>query len=257
MARARRELTAVLAPLERWLDRELPGLGLRLVLRTVFVTLLMSAYWMFSGGGSMPRAFYAASRELTGVPARMFHVNLWSHALAVVLLLLVPLAVGWLTERQSPRALGLGMRHAGRELRIVAVFFALLVPVLLLVSQRPSFQAAYPRVGLVGELPWLFFWFHLAYLVKWVAWEFFFRGYLLFAFARDMQARAIIVSTVPFALMHFGKPPLEMLSAVFAGFILCWLAWRGRSIWPGVLLHWAVNTTVELFGSPWFWALFA
>ena len=38
--------------------------------------------------------------------------------------------------------------------------------------------------------------------------------------------------------------------------ILCWLALRGRSIWPGVAIHSAVATTMELFATEWFWDLF-
>lgn len=70
-----------------------------------------------------------------------------------------------------PLELGLSLRGTRRELAMVAVFFAVMVPLLLWASRQA------PR-----RLPQLFAYVHLAYLVKWIAREFFFRGFLLFGF---------------------------------------------------------------------------
>ena len=74
---------------------------------------------------------------------------------------------------------------------------------------------------------------------------------MLFAFAKDLGSKSVLVSTIPFVLMHFGKPQAEVYSSVAAGFILGWLAWRSRSIWPGVILHWLVATSMDFFASRW------
>jgi membrane protease YdiL (CAAX protease family) len=64
-----------------------------------------------------------------------------------------------------------------------------------------------------------------------------------------MGSRAVIVSTIPFVIMHFGKPQPEVYGSLAAGFILCWLALRSNSIWPGVLLHWLVATSMDVFAA--------
>ncbi len=51
--------------------------------------------------------------------------------------------------------------------------------------------------------------------------------------------------------MHIGKPEAEVLGAVVAGLVLCYLAMRSRSIWPGVLLHSLVASTMDFFASTW------
>ena len=68
-----------------------------------------------------------------------------------------------------------------------------------------------------------------------------------------MSARAFLLTilAIPFVLMHFGKPQAEVYSSVAAGFILGWLAWRSRSIWPGVILHWLVAASMDFFASRW------
>lgn len=242
----------MLEAVERWLARVFPGLGLAETLHATAAMALMCTYWVYSRSDMAPRGFLRAAAQLTGTESPRFPVYLWSHLLALVLLFVVPLVLARM-DRMGPVALGLGVGGARREFVLVAVMYALFVPVVLAVSQTPSFQAAYPRLHAARSSVTIFAWFHLAYLIKWTAWEFFFRGYLLFVFERTLGSRAVLISTIPFALMHYGKPPLEMYASIGAGFLLCWLALRGRSIWPGVLLHWAVATTMELFATDWFW----
>lgn len=238
------------------LEQVFPGLALPLALRGVFATVLLCTFWIYSDPNYAPGWFLVQMAQLTGIDAMGFHHYLYSHLVAFAVLMVLPLAVSWGAESMDARQLGLGIREAGREFGMVALLYVAFVPVLLLVAQSPSFQATYPRIPLARTVPSVFLWFQIAYLLKWTAWEFFFRGYLLFAFDKDLGRTAVLFSTIPFALVHYGKPPLEMYSSIAAGFILCWLAYRGRSIWPGVLLHWAVAGTMELFGTQWFWALF-
>ena len=60
-----------------------------------------------------------------------------------------------------------------------------------------------------------------------------------------------MISSLAFAFVHVGKPPLEMAGAVISGFALCWLALRSKSIWPDVLLHWQVAMTMDFLASDW------
>jgi membrane protease YdiL (CAAX protease family) len=42
-----------------------------------------------------------------------------------------------------------------------------------------------------------------------------------------------------------------MFSAFLAGLILCYIALRSKSIWPGVFLHSMVATTMDFFAAAW------
>jgi membrane protease YdiL (CAAX protease family) len=165
--------------------------------------------------------------------------------------MIVPLLVSRFASGWGPRDLGFRVKGAHREILLALGLWLAFVPVVLFISDTPSFAAKYPRVKAIAGDGTLFVLYHGLYLVKWIAWEFFFRGYMLFGFEKDFGTRAVLISTVPFALMHVGKPELEMLAAVPAGFILCYIALRSRSIWPGVLLHWLVATTLDFAVSTW------
>ena len=244
------------ARLEAMWERIFPGMGLRPTYLTALSTWLLCLYWYNSSARRTPEFFIDGMRDLTGITEKGFHRHLYSHLLCLVLLMIVPLIFARVVDGMKLKDLGLGFRSAGREFVVVTVLYLLFVPVIFYFSTTAGFQKMYPRLALAEVDPTIFVLFHLAYLVKWTAWEFFFRGFMLFAFYKDMGTRAVLISTIPFTLAHYGKPDMETLSAVFAGFILCWLAIKGRSIWPGVFLHAAVAATMELFATRWFWELF-
>ncbi|MFT7520016.1 MAG: membrane protease YdiL (CAAX protease family) [Kiritimatiellia bacterium] len=241
--------------LDRLVDRAFPGMGIRPVYLTVISTWLMVLYWYWSRSSRVPNWFIGTMVDWTGIHNTGFHKHLWSHLVCFVLLALTPAIFVWFTDRMTFRELGLGFRKSGREFLIVAVLFLAFVPVIYYLSTTAGFQRTYPRLKSTETDMVLFAVFHLAYLLKWASWEFFFRGFMLFSFKKDFGTRAVLISTIPFTLMHYGKPDLETMSAVLAGFILCWLALKGKSIWPGVAIHAAVAATMELFATTWFWDL--
>ena len=77
-------------------------------------------------------------------------------------------------------------------------------------------------------------------------WEFLFRGWLVFGYARKFGAEALWLQAVPFALGHLGKPEVETLSTIFGGFVFGWVAYRTKSFLYPFLIHWAIFTFVVL-----------
>jgi membrane protease YdiL (CAAX protease family) len=107
------------------------------------------------------------------------------------------------------------------------------------------------------------------FFLYYVPWEFFFRGFLLFPFlaaaesalgpesAEDDETRkaarsvllaaVVLFQTIPSTMIHFGHPLSELASAVAAGLIFGVLAWKTRSIVPGLFLHAAMGLGTDLF----------
>ena len=83
------------------------------------------------------------------------------------------------------------------------------------------------------------------------AWEFLYRGYLLFGLKRKFKDASILIQMVPFVLMHLGKPELETLSTIPIGIYLGFVAYRGGSFWPAVIIHIFINILFRIFTN-WF-----
>ncbi len=228
-----------------------PGMGLRPLYLCALSAWLLILYHHHGGGPDAPRWFLEGSEHALGIHDRQFHEHLWAHVSALVLLMIVPLLVCWRLEGWTPRDLGFRIRGAGKEVFVVLALWAAMIPLVYLVHDSASFAQTYPRLDAARGNMQLYFIYESFYLVKWIAWEFFFRGFMLFGLGRDFLNRAVLVSTIPFALMHFGKPELETASAVIAGLVLCFIALRSKSIWPGVLLHWLVASTMDFFAAEW------
>lgn len=79
-------------------------------------------------------------------------------------------------------------------------------------------------------------------------WEFFFRGYMLFGLEKKLGRASILVQAIPFAIMHYRKPPLEAYGSIFAGIFLGIIALRARSFLPCALLHFGVALTADIIG---------
>jgi len=235
--------------LRQLLERVFPGMRRRPLWLGVVAALCLVVYHHHGAPHLCPAWFRELSARLTGIEPLRFHEHLWSHVTAVVVLLLAPLVLGRLLEGWKPGDLGLSVRGAKREFLLVLGLWLAFLPVVWVFSRTEGFAVLYPRLPEARGDVALLLAYDGAYLVKWIAWEFFFRGFLLFGFRRDFGTHAVVISTIPFVLMHFGKPQPEVYGSLPAGLILCWIALRSNSIWPGVVLHWLVASSMDAFGA--------
>lgn len=240
---------------KRWLERSFPGIDTELFFLLVPIALLLVGYYAATKGTGVPAVLVGFVRSSAGwsrMASLQFASMAWMHLLAVGVLLLVPFVWMFWSRGMTPRSLGFRVKGAGREFALVVCLYLAFLPVIWYFSTTPSFKLAYPRLPAARNDAEIFLFFQLVYLAKWVSWEFFFRGFMLFGLERKLGGNAVLVSTLAFALMHIPKPIAELLASVPAGLLLCWLALRARSILPGVLLHWTVAGTMELLACS-FW----
>ncbi len=151
-----------------------------------------------------------------------------------LLYFVIPMLIILLVFRQKPAEFGftLGDWKAGTILTLGGII--LIAPILWLVAHGNGAMQAYYK-SQVGGLPWNTF-------LDLFGWEFIFRGWLLFGFARKFGPEAIWLQAVPFALAHIGKPEIETLSTIFGGFAFGWVAWRTKSFVYPLLIHWFVGS---------------
>jgi len=158
-----------------------------------------------------------------------------------ILYLLIPLFIIIFIFREKPSAYGfqLGDWRVGLTLTALAIF--LITPILWWLLRADSSMSEY-YAHLLGGLPWNTF-------LDLLGWEFLFRGFLLFGYARKFGDDALWIQAVPFALAHIGKPEIETLSTVFGGFVFGWIAWRSKSFLYPFLIHWYIGSLTILLAA--------
>jgi membrane protease YdiL (CAAX protease family) len=151
-----------------------------------------------------------------------------------VLEFLVPIAIIVLAWREHPRDFGLRLGDWRLGLPITIAGVAIMAVAIWIFGRWPDFHAYYTQdiAGRpIGRLV-------VDTAVDLFAWEFFFRGWMLWALGRKYGTDAIWLQMIPFALMHVWKPEIEQLSTVLGGAFFGILAWRTKSMLWGFLLHW-------------------
>jgi len=172
---------------------------------------------------------------------RQFLFQHLGHWFRVVLYLVVPLFFIVVLFRENPKEYGFGFGDWKAGLIITAIGVVFMAPIIyFLGSDNPAMQKYYqPHVN---GLPWTTF-------LDLLGWEFIFRGWILFGYARKFGPESLWVQAVPFALMHNGKPEVETLSTIFGGFAFGWVAWRTKSFLYPFLIHWFIATFIIIVAA--------
>ncbi|MFN3595933.1 MAG: lysostaphin resistance A-like protein [Rubricoccaceae bacterium] len=140
--------------------------------------------------------------------------------------------------RQRLAQMGLGPGDWKLALALALAYAPLVVVGTWVLSAGQDFQLQYPHY-LPAQFDWgLFAAYQALFLFYWIGWEYLWRGFVLFGTAPAVGAPlAIVIQTVPFAILHALKPAAEAYLSVLGGLALGALVWRCRSFWIAVPIH--------------------
>lgn len=165
---------------------------------------------------------------------------------------LVPLIIIKFVFKDKFSNYGLSIKGALKDYKIYLLLIGIMFPIVITASFTESFQHKYPFYKLQegeGLFPRFFIW-ECLYLLQFFAVEFFFRGFMLHGNKQRFGFYSILVMTIPYCMIHFGKPLPETLAAIVAGIVLGILSLKSNSIWLGVAIHFSVAITMD-FCSLW------
>lgn len=207
--------------------------------------VLLSVYWYYCQSNFFATAF----TEWASDP--MF--DFWSHILQFVcffvLVFIIPAIFVKTNLKQKLGDFGIGLGDKKLGFIISAIFVPLLAGSLYFLTNDPKIIAEYPLAKILHEKPDLVLWYELSYIIfYYIAWEFYFRGFLLFGLEKRFGGfNAILIQTISSCLIHIGKPDGETLGSIVFGVALGILALRTRSIWYGFLIHITLGVMTDLY----------
>ncbi|MBN8581348.1 MAG: CPBP family intramembrane metalloprotease [Anaerolineae bacterium] len=159
----------------------------------------------------------------------------------LLLYLVIPLFIILVVFRENPRNYGFSFGDWKLGITYTVLGILLMAPVIYYLGHGDASMKKYYDRFLIG-LPWTTF-FDL------LGWEFLFRGWILFAYARKFGHEALWLQAVPFAIAHISKPEIETVSTIFGGFAFGWVAWRTKSFIYPLLIHWFIGTFIILVAA--------
>ena len=187
---------------------------------------------------------YVAYSPASNLPALGYWV-----AIVTIFYFVLPAATVRFVYKEPLSGYGLALATENGFWKLLAACTAVMLPLVYLVSLTSGFTNKYPFLQIRNGDPyigWTLVVWELIYFVQFFGLEFFFRGFLVHSLKPALGKYAIFVMTVPYCMIHFGKPPAETFAAIFAGVFLGWLSYRSGSILLGLILHCAVALAMDI-----------
>jgi uncharacterized protein len=182
-----------------------------------------------------------------GPDAQLHRLAYWVGIIAAAYLIF-PVLVIKLLFREKLSGYGLSPREALKDYQIYLIMLLVMIPLVLYFSGTRSFLAKYPFYDLAaGESLWPNFWiWQLLYFLQFCTLEFFFRGFMVHGLKQRFGFYSVFVMTIPYCMIHFGKPMPETIAAIIAGVVLGILSLKSRSVWLGIAIHYTVAISMDL-----------
>jgi uncharacterized protein len=175
-----------------------------------------------------------------------FYSTLYWFSADGFLMFIVPVLLIFIVLKQKPADFGFRIGDYKFGLKTYALFMLFMIPTVWIASGNEAFAKAYPQGGpRIRENIDVLLYYELFVGFYMLAWEFFWRGYMLFGLKERFGFYAIFIQMVPFFILHRGKPEIETFSSIFAGLILGIQAWRANSFIYCFLTHWSVMIFVD------------
>lgn len=172
--------------------------------------------------------------------------------MAFILMGLIPLGIITMVFHESPKNYGLQLGDWKKGLPASILLFLFIAAILLIPSSgMEEMKSFYPLDREATRSATAFIRLELLRgLFFYTAWEFFFRGFMLFGLRKYLgDWVAICIQTVPSCLWHIGMPAGEIFASIIGGILFGVLALRTRSIWWAFLLHFLIGTGLDFFIS--------
>lgn len=150
-------------------------------------------------------------------------------------------------EKLSHYGLQIGDYKVG--LKITLIFILIMVPLVWFASASDSFANVYPHLNSARDSWNVFIIYEIGLLIYMIAWEFIWRGFMLFGLYEKFGFYSLFIQMIPFVILHNGKPMLETFGAILAGLALGILALRTKSIFYCVIAHMIVMFSIDLIST--------
>lgn len=196
-----------------------------------------------------PKYFFSYFPQFSGQPNGDLYAHAWQFIVFFMLMFIIPTTYVKLVMKRPLSDFGFGLGDIKWGSKWLITIPILVIPLIYISSKMPDIRLEYPLAkSLLTDQTHLFA-YELVYIIfYYIAWEFFFRGFLLFGLKeRFGAANAILIQTISSCLVHIDKPEGEIIGSIFIGILFGMIALRSRSIWWVFLLHISIGVFTDLF----------
>ncbi|MGE5440177.1 MAG: lysostaphin resistance A-like protein [Bacteroidota bacterium] len=224
------------------------GLDKKVVIVFISVAVLQTISWYYTSGRFYQTAISESplvSPETASPEAELSRFIYWFLGDFGLLFLIPAFIIKFFFKEKLSQY---GLRKGDYAFGLKASGFALVLMLVIVwfISALPSFSASYPTLSSARDDWNMFFLFEAALLLYMLAWEFIWRGFMLFGLEEKFNYYTVLVQMLPFVILHNGKPVLETFGAILGALMLGVLALRTRSLYYGIIIHFSTLFSIDV-----------
>jgi uncharacterized protein len=223
---------------------EIKKLDKKLIIIFLTAPILLTISWYFTSRRFFILNLYSYFSDYEFIELAEFYY--WFAGDFLVLFIIPILIIRFLIREKEISGYGICFGDIKAGFIISAIFFSIMIPFIWIATSFESFQHVYPMMSSSRNSWGMFFIYQAGLLLYIFAWEFIWRGYIQFGLRHRFGNYAIFIQTIPFVILHYGKPAIESFGAIAAGIALGILAFRTGSVFYGIIIHYSVMFSIDL-----------
>lgn len=214
---------------------EFRNLDIKVITIFLSIAILQTVSWYYLNPNFIKQNIlldFFSLKELTE-----FHSYIFWFIGDFFLFFILPILIIKFFFKQKIKSFGIqfGNKRVGIYFTIVSIL--ILTPIIIIISTLIDNNSFSPFKDLIYENTNYFSLYVISLLIFLFAWEFIWRGFMLFGLEEKFGLYSIFIQMIPFVILHNGKPIIETFSSIFGAVFLGYLALRTRSIIYGFLIH--------------------
>jgi len=211
----------------------------------LFIVPVLLTLWVYYG---KQQDFDQLFKGFHGRWNQDFYSTIYEYMTAFLLMFWIPFFLVKMVFKYKLRNFGFQLGDKKYGFKFVLITIPFIIWAAYVGTSNASIQAEYPLARSIMGHWYLFAIIQMFYLFYYVGWEFFFRGFMLFGLEKRFgPLAAILIQTIPSAIVHIGKPVSESFGAILGGLVFGYLAIRTRSILYPFILHALLGISTDYF----------
>jgi membrane protease YdiL (CAAX protease family) len=218
----------------------------KVIIVFISIAVLQTISWYYTS-----RTFFKFNlfNSLSSDPDVYWYEFVYWYAGDFITLFIIPALIIKFIFKEKIRDYGVKVGDFNSGMKMSLLFLMVMIPLIWLVSSQQGFSLTYPLMARARDSWKIFIFYECGLLFYLFAWEFTWRGFMLFGLKEKFGYYAVLMQMIPFVILHNGKPPVETFGAILGGVALGILAYRTESIYYCMVTHAGVLFCMDFFST--------
>jgi len=228
----------------KYIQTQFKKLDRKVVIIFLSVAVLQTISWYFTSRRFFNQNIYTYFLNNPNIDLYEFLYWFFSDS---IILFGIPYLIIKLIFKEDIKNYGVNFKNLKSGVLVILLSVIIILPATYIVSTTKEFTNFYPMYPGLNQNIKTFLMYESFLILFLFAWEFIWRGFMLFGLESKFGWYSIFIQMIPFVILHNGKPAIETFSAILGALFLGVLALRTRSMVYGFIIHAAIIISLDIY----------